>query len=65
VFLAIAQTKPESSRAIAAVITVFSFPACASLRYRRHSRSWALEQAHHVQAYCEQLNPVASRYHES
>jgi len=30
VCLAIAQTKPESSRAIAAVITVFSFPACPS-----------------------------------
>ena len=37
VCLAIAQTKPESSRAIASVITVFSFPACPSLRYRRHS----------------------------
>jgi hypothetical protein len=37
VCLAIAQTKPESSRAIAAVITVFSFPACPSFRYRRHS----------------------------
>jgi hypothetical protein len=30
--LAIAQTKPDSSRAIAAVITVGSFPARASLR---------------------------------
>lgn len=37
VCLAITQTKPESSRAIASVITVFSFPACPSLRYRRHS----------------------------
>ena len=37
--LAIAQMKPDSSRAIAAVITVGSFPARASLRYRRHSRS--------------------------
>jgi hypothetical protein len=37
VCLVIAQTKPESSRAIAAVITVFSFPACPSFRYRRHS----------------------------
>jgi transposase len=37
VCLAIAQTKSESSRAIAAVITVFSFPACPSFRYRRHS----------------------------
>ena len=30
--LVIAQTKPESSRAIAAVITVFNFPAWVSLR---------------------------------
>ena len=37
--LAIAQMKPDSSRAIAAVITVGCFPARASLRYRRHSRS--------------------------
>jgi hypothetical protein len=33
--LAIAQTKPESSRAIAAVITVFSLPAWASSHVRR------------------------------
>ena len=36
---AIAQMKPASSRAIAAVITVGSFPARASARYRRHNRS--------------------------
>ena len=40
---AIAQTKPESSRAIAAVITVFNFPAWASLRYRRQNRPWAFQ----------------------
>jgi hypothetical protein len=39
--LAIAQTKPDSSRAIAAVTTVAGFPARASLRYRRHNRSCA------------------------
>ena len=39
--LAIAQTKPANSRAIAAVISVGSFPARASRRYRRHSRSCA------------------------
>ena len=39
--LAIAQTKPASSRAIAVVTTVGDFPARASLRYRRHSRSCA------------------------
>ena len=38
---AIAQTKPTSSRAIAAVATEVTFPAQMSLRYRRHSRSCA------------------------
>jgi hypothetical protein len=31
--------KPDSSRAIAAVITIGSFPVRAILRYRRHSGS--------------------------
>ena len=39
--LAIAQTKPASSRAIAAVTTVGGFPARANLRYLRQSRSCA------------------------
>ena len=39
--LAIAQTKPANSRAIAAVTTVSGLPTRANLRYRWHSRSCA------------------------
>ena len=34
---------PKARAPIAAVITVFNFPAWASLRYRRQSRSWAFQ----------------------
>jgi len=43
VCFAIAQTKPTSSLAIAAVTTVGVFPAWLSLRYRRHSLSCAFQ----------------------
>jgi len=44
--LAIAQTKPASSRAIAAVTTVGGFPARTNLRYLRHSRSCAFSESY-------------------
>jgi hypothetical protein len=59
--LAIAQTKPASSRAIAAVTTVGGFPARANLRYRRHSRSCALYGALDVKRFCWRLPSNQSR----
>jgi hypothetical protein len=43
IFVAMAQTKPANSHAMAALTMVFCFPARISLRCRRHSRSSAFQ----------------------
>jgi hypothetical protein len=58
-----AQTKPDSSRAIAAVTTLAGLPVRASLRYRAQSRTCAFQAISRIRFGCSSLRVLVDRDH--